>query len=45
MDELSTMCWRRHVGVAHAEVDDVLAPGARLRLQIVTIAKTYGAGA
>jgi len=26
---------RRHVRVAHAEIDDVLAPGACLRLQIV----------
>jgi hypothetical protein len=26
---------RRHVGIAHAEIDDILAPRAGLRLQIV----------
>jgi hypothetical protein len=36
LDELGDdVLRRRHVGVAHAEVDDVLAAGSRLRLQVV----------
>ena len=34
---LDDMRWRRQVGVAHAEIDDVGAGGARARLQPIDL--------
>jgi hypothetical protein len=37
------MCWgRRHVGVAHAEIDDVGTPGAGRSLEAVDLGEHIG---
>ena len=40
---LSTMCFgRRHIRIAHAEIDDVGPPGARRRLEPVDLLEDIG---
>ena len=39
---LHDMVRRRHVGIAHAEIDDVVAARARLRLELVDLLKDVG---
>ena len=34
--------WRRLIGVAHAEVDDILAPMPRRHFQIIDLIKDVG---
>jgi hypothetical protein len=39
---LDDMRWRRLVGIAHAEIDDVLAGGTRLRLELTNDIEDVG---